>query len=106
MDGCASAGFENGGAKECRLLVVALDKMNPAIPFTGKKNPGHDTGKTAAAAKIDPGSRAGMQRIDLHAVDDMPLPCLGKRRRRNEVDRLRPFLEKRDKGFKPSHRFT
>ena len=32
MDRCAGAGFQNGGAQERCLLVVALDKMNPAIP--------------------------------------------------------------------------
>lgn len=77
MNGRPSARFENGGAQEGRLLVVAFNEMYPSITGLRQQNARHNTGKTAATAEIDPIPRAGMKRNDLCAVHHMPAPNLG-----------------------------
>src|SRR5690606_21260547 len=93
-------GFRQCYAEEGRLLVVALDQMNPATDFR-QQNGGDDSWKTAARTEIDPDRRRRIEPEQLRAVTDMARPELFQCGRCNQIDLRRPFSDQAGEMLQP-----
>lgn len=93
--------FPRGTPEKSAFAAVALDEGAPreAVAMHDRR---HDPRQATPRPDIDPSTRRLGQALDgLHAIENMPLPDVGLRRRRDQVDPPRPLQQER--GIRPQH---
>lgn len=89
--------------EEDRLATVGLDEMDVRCTHARE----NEAWKAGTAPHIDQRRvRITEKSKELAAVEDVPSPGIGERRRADEIDPRIPALEERQVPFEPAQRFT